>query len=236
MAAAEQVQQLLAGSRALPDLRGVLELEVEGHRVNTRVTLGSADDLKVEIPYQQNDPRAWRSTLQQMQRVTRDEATGDFKGRFLLWPPRADAASVKAGWLRAGYLVAFAALGYRYILDAALEPVRQQIGNPAVDNVGLGVSPQNKDADTYSTTSSNGVIEHQLVVLPEAPWGRSLLVRLAGHKVLLPLAEHDRAFYERLNRYAEASGRADLKGYILLWPTEPHFAFDYHPPGRALPR
>ena len=41
---------------------------------------------------------------------------------------------VSAGWLRAGYLVAFAKLGYSYILRPELDPVRAQIANPTTEH------------------------------------------------------------------------------------------------------
>src|SRR5919109_1207748 len=44
-----------------------------------------------------------------------------------------DFRKASIGWLRAAYLVAFATLGYRYILREELEEVRQQIRDPAAE-------------------------------------------------------------------------------------------------------
>jgi hypothetical protein len=51
----------------------------------------------------------------------------------------ADRFKPRRAWaslLRAGYLVAFAAFGYRYAFDAALNPVRAQIAAPDMETLG----------------------------------------------------------------------------------------------------
>jgi hypothetical protein len=45
----------------------------------------------------------------------------------------------RVGWLRSAYLVAFAALGYRYILRSALRRVASQIASPDTDVIPLPV-------------------------------------------------------------------------------------------------
>src|SRR5207245_1853055 len=93
----------------------------------------------------------------------------------------------KAGWLRAAYLCAFAAFGYRYLLDSALAPVRQQIEHPGGDLAGFGVN--NADA----------VDGPQLVVIRRPLELRAVLVRMRDVAVLLP-RPGDVDFYQRLNR------------------------------------
>jgi hypothetical protein len=40
----------------------------------------------------------------------------------------------KIGWLKFAYIVAFAALGYEYVLSAPLQPIRDQIAAPDFDD------------------------------------------------------------------------------------------------------
>jgi hypothetical protein len=160
VATADRLRRHKAGMADLRGLRGAFE--VEGKQpVNARFTL-TADTVAPTIDYRQNDPEAWRSLLEHMQQLAPDAT---LNGRMTIFPPRTDNAAAKAGWLRAAYLCAFAAFGYRYLLDSALAPVRQQIEHPGGDLAGFGVN--NADA----------VDRPQLVVIRRPLELRAVLVR-----------------------------------------------------------
>jgi hypothetical protein len=123
------------------------------------------------------------------------------------------------GWLRAAYLVAFAALGYQYILIQALNCVRDQIRTPTVTLI--------KSFSVVVPKASPQ--ERQLVFLEEPAEIRSLIVWMGAHMVFLPEPESgELGFYARIEAgLAKLGGRAQCKGQRVPWPTRPVFALDF---------
>lgn len=89
--------------------------------------------MEILVAHERNDPKR-QQTLREYLSTVRPVAAQSF--RMTLFPHRVDPWPEKASWLRAGYLATFAALGYRYILDAALKTARDQIRNFKTDPVG----------------------------------------------------------------------------------------------------
>jgi len=123
------------------------------------------------------------------------------------------------GWLRAAYLVAFTALGYRYVLDQALDCVREQIRTPNVSII-----------KTFGVAMPTAPPRDRLLVFLQEPAEiRSVLVRMGAHVVFLPEPEsREPGFYDRIQEgLARLGGRAQCKGLGVPWPTRPVFALDF---------
>jgi hypothetical protein len=98
-------------------------LEVEG--VSVRAEAGLTSDGLTFVPSaNRNDPETFEQHNQAWDGLR--PAGGSVKFSVVFNYRR---SVVAAGWLRSAYLVAFAALGYSYILDSRLNIVRQQIKN-----------------------------------------------------------------------------------------------------------
>ena len=119
-------------------------------------------------------------------------------------------------WLRAAYLVAFTALGYYYILDRALNCVREQIRTPAVPLI-----------KTFSATVPGASPQERLLGFLEEPAEiQSVIVTMGDQIVFLP-EPGDMDFYTRVEGLAKADSRARFRVKRLQWPTRPVFAMDF---------
>ena len=112
------------------------------------------------------------------------------------------------GWLRAGYLVAFAALGYRYILRPDLDLVRRQIANPR-DHV----------VTVYRATLPAELPEQRRVLLVDEPRAlSSLAIQMGRHLIFLPWAPPAQQFYDVLAARAGQLATETLEGQSIPWP------------------
>ncbi|HVF05270.1 MAG TPA: HNH endonuclease [Frankiaceae bacterium] len=124
---------------------------------------------------------------------------------------------VNIGWLRAGYLAAFAALGYRYIAQPAFSAVRQQILRPDDDVVRLTVMLARGDAP--HTTRS--------ILLVEKPSElRSVVVQMGRAVVLLPYIGCSAGAEIFTDLPLADAGSTDLHGQLLPWPDRAAFLLD----------
>jgi hypothetical protein len=126
--------------------------------------------------------------------------------------------TMRAGWLRAAYLVAFAALGYRYALDPTLAPVREQLASP-----GIAV------LDGYFSFVPDAPIGvRQMLLIPTPAALACLIIQMGRYCVVLPPLDGASDFYRRLDRDALArEGRNGIVGAKLVpWPEEPVHALD----------
>ena len=120
--------------------------------------------------------------------------------------------------LRSAYLVLFAALGYRYVLQTGLNVVRDQIADPEGRDLGCFGFVQPK-------TSERQVL---LVTSPEEL--RSYAVRLGHYVIFLPrLGASATQLYEAVDQRAEKmDGGADR--FLVRqqsWPNGPQFTLDF---------
>lgn len=109
-----------------------------------------------------------------------------------------DDRLARIGWLRAAYLVAFAAFGYSYAFHGSLKPVRRQLAG--------------RDTRT---------LDHYAILLPDAPQGerrlmivtapedlRSVAVQMGRHLIFLPAPwRPDGLLYEKLAAASEDAAR-----------------------------
>jgi len=132
------------------------------------------------------------------------------------WAP----ANVRAGWLRAAYLVAFARFGYRYILRPELDIVRGQIADPTVEHAPRAVLHNYSHAPTR-----RGI----WIVERPRPLA-SVHVAIGRWAMFLPGLGIDSSFYENLAARKQWPPRGTLRGLSATWPTEPVLAFDWIEP------
>lgn len=129
-------------------------------------------------------------------------------------------------WLRAGYLAAFAAFGYRYIFRRLLQPVREQIENPDVELI--------DDFHMWHPTRENN--QRLIVLVAEPDWVKGVAVIMSRHLVLLPLFDADVDFYKRMSRFGESAGKQMIAGPAVPWPRTPRFELDFEPEGVLMKR
>jgi hypothetical protein len=199
-------------------MRKPASVVVEFGGVPFRATLlATGDNVEILGDRRRNDP-AIQSPLREVLDRAVDEGIVGWSFRIGFEEGYRQRESL-VGWLRAGYLVAFAALGYRYILDQALDCVREQIRTPKVTvirsfSVAVPKAPQR---------------DRLLVLLQEPAEIRSVIVRMGAHMIFLPEPETgELGFYQRIEEgLARLGGRAQCKGQRIPWPSRPVFALDF---------
>lgn len=121
------------------------------------------------------------------------------------------------GWLRSAFLVAFAALGYRYIFQRRLDPVRRQLRSPEETVIGcFSVIVPRAKAE-----------ERQFFFVEEPSHLRGLLLQMGRALVFLPWL-HD-GLYETMRdtQTPDREFQAQIHGKTLPWPKEPLHLLDY---------
>jgi hypothetical protein len=123
----------------------------------------------------------------------------------------------RVGWLRSAYLVAFAALGYRYIFSRRLEIVRRQLrapGDAIIDCFSVVLPQAKKD-------------ERRFIFVEKPAHLRSLLLQMGRRLVFLPWL--DDGLYEALSEDQKKGGDflAQIHGDFLPWPKEPRHLIDF---------
>jgi hypothetical protein len=193
---------------------GTIDSPIRGYLAHEDVRIDmefTASEQTVEIAgvAQTNAPGAVDAMTQRLDRMVEAALVGaEFSLTFRKgYRPR----NASISWLRSAYLIAFAALGYRYILNPALAIVRQQIANPKETHIRC-----------FSTLLPGADPATRIISFVERPVELvSVLVQMGRHIVLLPHPD-DPLIYERLQRPI----RASAKGLRLPWPNEPVFVLD----------
>ncbi len=140
--------------------------------------------------------------------------------RFTVSPQlryRHDRARVS--WIRTAYLAAFALLGWKYILQPALQPIREHLLNPsAVTLPLLSMYDPNGDPDRRELWAIRRPIEH-----------RSLLIIWGRHGVFLPVPNDPRSLEElarSLGARASEPVSYSFTGDMFPWPSRPEHMLD----------
>jgi hypothetical protein len=122
--------------------------------------------------------------------------------------PRAqyDEQLLRASELRAAFLVAFAAFGYRYAFNPRLALVRQQIRTPLTQVI-----------DGWSVAINQTWDGWHLVLLTEPI--PAVLVKLGRSDVLLPWLSSPLNFYDALATIYRPNGPLRVSGEEVEWPT-----------------
>jgi hypothetical protein len=100
--------------------------------------------------------------------------------------------NARIGWLKSAYLVAFAALGYRYILKPALSKVREQVA-----------TPDRKVIDGFTVYLPKGRKTDRALLLADEP-ERSIMVVMGHHLIVLPTDDSPTDLYDRLAEHQQS--------------------------------
>jgi hypothetical protein len=129
-------------------------------------------------------------------------------------------ARAQLSWVRAGYLAAFAALGWRYAFLRLLNPLRAQLADPSAD-----LLPPLAMVDPQAPRDCR-----QLIVVKQPDELRSLAVRMGRHTVFLPGLEQLQSFETlsaALARFSQLPApRPQLVGKQIPWPAKPRYTLD----------
>ena len=213
----EEIHDLLAGRDPGRDLRA--EFAVDG--ITMRVKLDGADDaLRLTVVDKANNPKdvaaatnsldAWAASAEQPGgRVT------------LRLTDRTSLTRAQLSYLRAAYLVAFAALGWRYVLGLPhLNLLRAQLADPDA-----ALLPPLDLLDPGAPAE-----RRQLLIVREPAELRSLTVVLGRYTVFLPWIEDPQPFEDLAaalkRRFGTATPSVHFSGKEIPWPTEPRYALD----------
>lgn len=210
-----EVHNLLLGRGTNRPVRAVFL--ADGIPVRGEVQSSGSGWFMQGVP-KQNDPTITEAHERALREASERGEAPQFKftitERFA--PHQADVS-----WIRSAYLAAFAALGWRYILQAALDPVRELLKSdlPTDFPLIIGFNPQMDSSaravmivdEPESLSSVHVVIGHYSVFLPD-PWGTLTLQELAESLAA--------------SRDSEGKVTCTLNGLTAPWPTKPLYLLD----------
>jgi hypothetical protein len=195
-------------------------MTVKGISQRVEATFGP-DGLAVMGIEKRNHPEVAPTLIATFDRLIA-ESSADWSITLSFPTPNMRLAAI--GWLRAAYLVAFAALGYGYIVRRELDVVREQIRAPR--------EPILKRF-CLMTRDGAGFAERRILLARVPAELESTLVFSNECAVFLPSAESD-GTYERIERVDPwPPGESRISGKSVPWPTKPVFGFDRPAVGMA---
>ncbi len=139
---------------------------------------------------------------------------------------RVDDNVARVSWIRTAYLVAFAAFGWRYVTQRALDPLRVQFRT--FNTITLPVL----------SMTDRGEIDwsrREIWLIEEPVERRCLMVVCGPHRVFLPILDDPRTLddlsKDMLGGHEDFSKPATLnvQGKIFPWPKKPAYALDSVP-------
>lgn len=187
-------------------------IEIGGVHVNAYQEIRSGG-RHFSIPQGQNDPKA----VERLNAIleTKDPAAWPHLPLTLKWD-RVKRRRADVGWLKSGYVVAFATWGYMYAFAPALKVVHRQL-----DRYDEEIIPCFKLTNRDSSRESRGLF---YVRRPRELQG--VAVWIGQHIVLLPPHGRDIAFYDRIAPLINRAENITLQGDAYSWPTEPKHTLD----------
>jgi hypothetical protein len=162
------------------------------------------------------DPKQHAAVIGHLDRLA-EQGTWQGESMAIAFHNRWEEASAKASWLRAGYVIAFAALGYRYILRRELDAVRAQIRDPEGSHAGRAVL----------VNAQLPTVERALWIIQKPKTLQSVAVRMGRWGVVLPGLGIDLNFYERLAARKTWPPRMKTSGLPVAWPDRPRLDLDW---------
>lgn len=192
-----------------------VKFRVGSSEVNAEVTR-SEQGTHIDVPHDRNDPMALPGFQSRLKEVLDGEGTFHLETRASTTRRAADI-----GYLRTAYLVAFAKLGYRYILTDALTPVRRQI-----------LDPESRSLPHLRVYEHGQAPQTRRLILIDEP---VLIVGVQVGAALVFLPRDGSTCDDIQEWLREARGespRGRIKGVgTMLWPTGPEFWLDLHQQG-----
>jgi hypothetical protein len=167
--------------------------------------------------------------LEELTRTLDTWAAGDVanaRGRYRL-TRRVSVMRARLSWVRAAYLAAFAALGWQYVFQPYLDPLRAQLADPAASLL-PPLALFEPDASPE---------RRQLYIVQEPHELRSLAVVLDRYTVFLPSPEDPQPFEALSTALAQfpvvptsppqlARKKISWTGKQVPWPAEPLYILD----------
>lgn len=180
-----------------------------------RVVRSGNGMLIVGVP-KANPPNRGQEIQQELESTTPNEQPTSMS--ISLYRDTYSQRNAAISYLRAGYLAAFAAFGYRYILGPAFNLVRDQIAKPKENIIA-----------TFSMIVPEAEPSARNIALATDPsWLYALAIQMERHIVFLPINSGDQTFYDVLQAQSEQSPRLSLKATpVFRWPKAPEFVCDF---------
>ncbi|MFI6993902.1 HNH endonuclease [Nonomuraea wenchangensis] len=134
-----------------------------------------------------------------------------------------DPDRARVSWMRTGYLVAFALLGWKYILRSTLQPIRDHLAGGSTGELPI-LSAYDAERDPRG---------RQIWIMQQPNGHECLLVTIGQHMVFLPGPKDFRTLEEvsaSIGARANKKLQYSLSGKPLPWPSGPLHLLD-PPPG-----
>lgn len=210
----EKLRKFREGTLGYP-LRGKLHVD----SLSLNVSIERRDEgLSISGLEKQNPPGACNRLKQILDEYVNTKKR-DWKLHLSFPTIKYSMSHQRVSWLRAAYLAAFAALGYRYAFRPVLNMVRDQIRNPGEDVISF-----------FHFVRQEAPSPSQFLMLVRSPqWAKGVLVNMGRHYVMLPFLDNDSDFYERLAIGSKKNLQTRLDGLVIDWPKEPKHLFDFSP-------
>ena len=186
-----------------------------GHTINALATFSPGGISIAGLP-KHSDPKAHKALFDELERAAASGST-DWNITITM-SSRHSPQREGVGWLRVGYLYAFASLGYQWVMRPELEPIREQFRKP--DERLVPAVMKHTDA----APAGDGI---SFVHSPREL--RSILVRLGKNLFFFPNFNEAADFYQRIAAQRQSSDTMRIDGYHIDLPTKPLFAFDHDP-------
>jgi len=213
----ERLWEFLSGQSEHPETAAFTLGDITT-RVEMHVT-GRTGMLLMGVP-KINNP-ADMDLMEQYMRMLSETRSTDFSftatPQLRYFPDRA-----RISWIRTAYLAAFALFGWKYVLQPVLQPVRDQLMNPADVTLPL--------LSTYSPDGDLG--RHELWIIKQPAEHQSLLTISGRHGVFLPLPDDPRSLEELARSLGARTGdpvHYAFKGDMFPWPSRPEHLLDPSP-------
>lgn len=213
----QRLRQFLSGHSQQPETArftvGDITTRVEAH------VTGRTGMFLTEVPKINNPADLER--MEEHMRTLSDTRSTDF--HFTVTPQlRYFPDRARVSWIRTAYLAAFALFGWKYILQPALQPIRDQLMNPSTITLPL--------LSMYDPNGDPG--RHEIWAIKQPTEHRSLLVTSGQQGVFLPVPNDPRSLEElarSLGARANEPVRYAFTGDMFPWPSRPEHLLDPAP-------
>ena len=195
------------------DYSGRIKLTMSKTKTNADAEIEDGQ-LTVVVPDAINNPEHRKGQFEKLDQMAENDAWDGYK--FNVSPTtRYTPRVANLGYLKSGYLAAFSALGYLYIMQKSLEVVREQISNP-----------EDRLIPNYMITLPKSEPIERKMIRVEEPLN-AVAVQIDRHLVFLPPIDSHDKFYESFNELSKSNPNLScFRGMQWDFPTGPEFHLD----------
>lgn len=194
--------------------QGRVKLTMGGEKLNFDLIVENSDTGKMELRPAGNCPKSVKRWRSQMERYV-EEKTWDGQQFNVSTIHGFHQWLSKVGDLRIGYLVAFAAFGYRYAFDKRLNPIRDQLKNP-----------HHQKLDHFWSFSGWGAPSNKVLAIAHEPV-ELVFVGLGNSIILLPWLDGPSNPYKELSSRSSNGGSINFRGKEVSWPDRLRLELDF---------